>query len=231
LKYFEAKRPAGEGVCSDNACPCPEVRIPRGTGYLYIPQELVDFRLDSRTEEEANRKVARLAEQDPHAQMAKQYGAKSFTKLFAPGTTNPILMCEQGARLRGIDLETASADARYWWKTGLVPLRATPLISDFAGTVSEKPNFEANLPGKEFRLPNMCCVCLGPVEEFDEIFASYFRVRLSIKIPYCKQCYSKLRPGFFGGTKNIGVKFGKIIPVTLLFRNETYYNMFLKMNY
>jgi len=39
----------------------------------------------------------------------------------------PILACKQGATLRGIDLEVAAADAKYWWKTGLVPLRPTPL--------------------------------------------------------------------------------------------------------
>lgn len=44
-----------------------------------------------------------------------------------PGTASPIMCCEQGARLRGLDLEIAAADAKYWWETGLVPLRATPL--------------------------------------------------------------------------------------------------------
>jgi len=39
----------------------------------------------------------------------------------------PILVCEQGAKLRGLDLEVAATDAKHWWKTGFVPLRATPL--------------------------------------------------------------------------------------------------------
>ncbi len=133
MKYFEAKRPAGDGVCSDNACPCPQVRIPRGTGYLYIPQELVDFRRDARTDEEADRKANRLAEEDPLAKMAKQYGASSYARILPPGKTNPILMCEQGARLRRIDLVIASADAKHWWKTGLVPLRVTPLVTPKKG--------------------------------------------------------------------------------------------------
>jgi len=34
--YFEVELPPGDAVCSDNACPCPEVPIPRGTGYIYI---------------------------------------------------------------------------------------------------------------------------------------------------------------------------------------------------
>lgn len=43
------------------------------------------------------------------------------------GVLAPILVCEQGARARGLDLEVAAADAKYWWETGLAPLRATPL--------------------------------------------------------------------------------------------------------
>jgi len=40
---------------------------------------------------------------------------------------SPILVCEQGARLRNLDLAVAAADAKYMWETSLVPLRATPL--------------------------------------------------------------------------------------------------------
>ena len=39
----------------------------------------------------------------------------------------PILVCEEGAKLRGIDMEVAAADAKRWWETGKVPLRPTPL--------------------------------------------------------------------------------------------------------
>jgi hypothetical protein len=35
-------------------------------------------------------------------------------------------MCEQGAKLRGLDLTIAAKDAEYWWKNQLAPLRATP---------------------------------------------------------------------------------------------------------
>jgi hypothetical protein len=41
--------------------------------------------------------------------------------------TGPILVCEQGAKRRALDLEVAQADAKRWWETGEVPLRATPL--------------------------------------------------------------------------------------------------------
>jgi len=114
-------RPSGDGLCSENACRCPQVPIPRGTCYLYSSQSLVDFRKDARTADEAFIKLQRLAEQE-----AKSLGSRGFIRVAAPGTSNPILMCEQGARLRGIDIEVAAADAKYWWETGLVPLRATP---------------------------------------------------------------------------------------------------------
>jgi hypothetical protein len=41
----------------------------------------------------------------------------------------PILMCEEGARRRNLDLAVAGADARYWWETQTAPLRATPVKS------------------------------------------------------------------------------------------------------
>jgi hypothetical protein len=122
MEFFEVVHPSGDGLCSDNACPCPQVPIPRGTGYLYISQSLVDFRQDARTADEAFIKLQRLAEQE-----AKSLGTHGYIRIAAPGTSNPILMCEQGARLRGIDLEVAATDAKYWWETGLAPLRATPL--------------------------------------------------------------------------------------------------------
>lgn len=119
MQYFEdSVPPAGDGLCSDNACPCPETRIPRGSGYLYISQELVDFR----------RKYPRLS--DARQAKERELDARraalgmQFTAIYSVG---PIFVCEQGARLRNLDLETAAADARHWWATGQVPLRATPL--------------------------------------------------------------------------------------------------------
>ncbi len=41
----------------------------------------------------------------------------------------PILVCEQGAKLRGIDLKVAADDAKRWWETGKAPLRPTPMAS------------------------------------------------------------------------------------------------------
>ncbi|MBC7188118.1 MAG: hypothetical protein H5U38_13920 [Calditrichaeota bacterium] len=103
--------------CSDDACPCgiPGAVIPRGKGYVYVSEQVVEFRKDCLTEEEARLKIQRLQD---------EMGAMIFA---GSGVFAPILMCEQGARKRGIDLEVAAKDAAYWWETGLVPLRATPL--------------------------------------------------------------------------------------------------------
>lgn len=112
MDYFECAAPAGDGRCSDNACPCPEVEIPRGKGYLFISQELVDFRRQYPGEDQA--------------------GAAMKARLRGSGlrggayNSSPVLVCEQGAKLRNLDLKTAAADAAHWWATGKVPLRATP---------------------------------------------------------------------------------------------------------
>jgi hypothetical protein len=118
--YFECPGPPGDGLCSDNACPCPETRIPRGTGYLYVSEEAVQFRRDARTVAEARAKVERIRQQ---TQARMGFANVVFARL-----PDAILMCEQGARLRGLNLEVAAADARHWWTTGLAPLRPTPSV-------------------------------------------------------------------------------------------------------
>jgi len=124
-QYFEVPRPPEVGRCSDKACPCPEVEIPRGKGYLYISKELVDFRRNCPTYEELQAKLHRMADSDLLGKM----GSAGFVRFLPPGTSSPILVCEQGARLRRLDLEVAANDATHWWKTGLVPFRPTPLES------------------------------------------------------------------------------------------------------
>lgn len=116
MKYFEVERPSGDGRCSDDSCPCPYpgTHIPRGSGYLFIPQSLVDFRRDARSIKECQEKCLKIQE--------KMGGIH----IWGPGSIVPIMCCEQAAKLRNLDLDVAAADAKYWWKTGWVPLRATP---------------------------------------------------------------------------------------------------------
>ena len=89
--------PRTVGLCSDRQCPCPETRIPRGSGYLYISEVAVAAMM-----------------------LAKSGGGPIII-------AGPILVCRQAAELRGLDLVVAAADARRWWEKGKVPLRPTPL--------------------------------------------------------------------------------------------------------
>ncbi|GAH84865.1 unnamed protein product, partial [marine sediment metagenome] len=119
--YFECDdRPSGDGVCSDRNCPCPEDKIPRGTGYLYIDQTLVDFRRTYPSMDSARAVMQRKLE-------SMREPGKFFTATYRIG---PILVCEKGAKLRNLDLKIAADDAKIWWETGKVPLRATPLKWD-----------------------------------------------------------------------------------------------------
>jgi ribosomal protein L24E len=118
MEYFQVPEanPGSDGLCSDNSCPCgyPGAKIPRGSGYMYVSDSVVDFRKDARTVSEAEAKIARMRE-----------GTGTFV-VFDQDVVTSTLMCEMGAKKRGFDLAVAAADAKYWWETGLVPLRATP---------------------------------------------------------------------------------------------------------
>jgi hypothetical protein len=102
--------------CSDNECPCgsPGAAIEPGTGYLYIAEDVVQWRRDARSVEESEHKAQRLQ---------KKAG---MSIIFDQNMISPTLMCEQGAKRRGLDLDVAAADARRWWETGRAPLRPTP---------------------------------------------------------------------------------------------------------
>lgn len=116
MGYFEVKVPEGEGRCSDNTCPCgePGALIPRGTGHLYISQEAVRFRRDCRTQQQFRDKMKRIQSRG------------EFHVFASPELIAPILVCDQSTKLQGLSREVATSDAKYWWETGLVPLRPTP---------------------------------------------------------------------------------------------------------
>jgi hypothetical protein len=119
LEYFEGQRPRSSkyGICSDELCPCNENALSPGNGYLYISEELVEFRKDALTLQETEQKVLAYT---------KKYSSKGKRVILHNNFYIPILMCRQGATRRGIDMEIAGADAEYFWETGLVPLRPTP---------------------------------------------------------------------------------------------------------
>jgi hypothetical protein len=102
-QHREGAIPQKVGLCSDRNYPCPETPIPRGTGYLYISKEAVEF------------------------MKAVKSGKVGRNVGYGP---MPILACEQGAKLRELDMEVAAADAKRWWETGKVPLRPTPMAKN-----------------------------------------------------------------------------------------------------
>lgn len=129
--YFEVPLPDGDGVCSDDECMCGGDVIARGTGYLYVDQDTVDFRSNAPSVEEARAKEGRVR---------SQMGDMDEAAAVMHGRTTALLICEQSARRRDIDLKVAAADAGHWWETGQAPLRATPEAKPVeAATVADKP--------------------------------------------------------------------------------------------
>jgi hypothetical protein len=114
MQYFEVPARNGNGLCSDDECPCDNTVIRVGQGYIYISKDCCDFRWDCRTDKELDAKVERMTKQ------TGQY------VIFGNGVAAPVLVCEVGAKKRQLDLRIAAQDAKHWWATGQVPFRPTP---------------------------------------------------------------------------------------------------------
>jgi len=104
-------------LCSDNKCPCTDQKplIIGKTAYLYISQEVVDFRKTCLTLLEREMQLE---------QFGKKMGIGAL--LIDGGVANPFYLCEIGATQRGLDLSVALADAKKVAETGFAPLRPTP---------------------------------------------------------------------------------------------------------
>jgi ankyrin repeat protein len=112
--FLECPPFTGRAVCSDDECPCNETAMPPAKGYLYIAPSVIDSRRDCLTLKELQDKIKRME----HRLDAMIVPAKN---VFAP-----TVLCEQGARLRNLDLAVAASDYDMWTRTGRVPFRATP---------------------------------------------------------------------------------------------------------
>ena len=123
--YFVSEPPEGDGLCSDNECPCPGMGadIPRGEGYLYISRSVVANRQHHRTESDAQSLISRRNDQ-----IRGELPGFTGRVVGQQGRFAPILCCREGAERRELDLQVAAKDAAFWWETGLVPLRATPRV-------------------------------------------------------------------------------------------------------
>ncbi len=105
-------------LCSDSDGPCAgtEVLVIGKTAYLYISQQVVDFRKDCLSIMERDIKL-----QD----MSRSVRATALT--VDGGIANPFYLCEACAKARGLNLSVALEDAKTAAKTGFAPLRPTPL--------------------------------------------------------------------------------------------------------
>jgi len=109
----------GNAACSDNDCPCPNTTMPPAKGYLWIKKEIVDTRMKC------------LSLQALQGFMSAS-GISSIDEVRR--RCLPIVVCEQSAKRRGLDLAVAASDYASWVKTGKVPCRATPLASTAENT-------------------------------------------------------------------------------------------------
>jgi hypothetical protein len=108
----------GASRCSDDECPCDEwddeSQMPPAQGYLYITPEVVEFRADCLSVDELVRKLKMI--EDMLGRIV--VGGK--------GALHPMVICEQAARRRSLDLAVASQDFDSWMSRGRVPCRPTP---------------------------------------------------------------------------------------------------------
>jgi len=106
---------SGNRKCADRECPCEGRTIIRGEGYLYLSEEVVDFRYEFHTHVEAIEEMDR--------RVREKYGRPvKYECRFGPR-----LFCKKAAQRHKLDLDIAAADARHWWQTGEAPLRSTPI--------------------------------------------------------------------------------------------------------
>jgi len=135
MQYFwqerRARRDDERVKCVDKLCECASTSLGLKDCYLYISPDAAEFRADAITFEQAKAKVASL----------KAAGKLTATPKQSKWTG--VIYCEAAAKRRGLDLNVARADAEHWWRTGQMPLRATPLADKkgniLLGGVIEKP--------------------------------------------------------------------------------------------
>lgn len=105
---------SGQAICSDDACPCDNTKMPPATGYLLIRQEVVSTRRNCLT----------MSEMQNH--MSKS-GVSAIDFNSIRRKYLPIAVCEQSARMRKLNLSIAKSDFDSWVSSGKVPCRETPL--------------------------------------------------------------------------------------------------------
>jgi len=116
--YFETKPPfMGKVYCSDERCDCNEIELFQNDSYIFISNELVEFRRDCLTNIKFDEKID---------QIKKDNEIDNFTFIggIAP---KPIIMCKSAAQRNKLHLGRANSDAKLWWLENKLPLESTPI--------------------------------------------------------------------------------------------------------
>jgi len=130
LDFIECEKPQGVGYCSDNECTCTPTPINDGQGYIYISEEVVQFRKDALSLSAVQAKIVKLTSETGKYVSISKYA--------------PLLVCEAAAKKRNLDLTAASEDALLFWGSGIVPLRATPLQKKETSQIKEEHADDVN---------------------------------------------------------------------------------------
>lgn len=119
LPMMECSPFHGKTFCADNECPCDYTTMPPAKGYLWITPEVAGTRMTCLS----------LTSLHGYLKASAISGIDEITK-----RCFPLVVCEQAAKRRNLNLEVASSDFDSWVKTGKVPCRATPLVSSLSVT-------------------------------------------------------------------------------------------------
>ena len=215
LEYFESPVRDTDGYCSDPQCPCAEVKISRGTGYLYVAPKLVEFRRNCRTLQDLEREIERMEQKTNYLVMLDLY------------LVSPILMCKEGARRRKLNLDVAAADARRWWETGLVPLRPTPpagKAQQVAQSGLLKPGQAAVLSGHKGAVE---CLVFSPdgrrALSGGDSFVILWDIERGEEVRRFKQCFAKALAFSPNGNQAIcGDRYGTLLGLDLVSGEEVF---------
>jgi len=109
----------GNTSCSDNECLCTYTTMPPAQGYLWIKPDV------------ANTRIQCLSLTALHGYLTTS-GLSRIDEIRR--CCLPMVVCEEAAKRRNLDLEVASSDYSSWVNTGIVPCRATPLVSKSSPT-------------------------------------------------------------------------------------------------
>lgn len=105
---------------------------------------------------------------------------------------------------------------------------------EISDEISPSPKYEVETLRDEIIWPNRCCLCCGPAEEHVDLNArfkilGYELPTIQASIPYCKECYKKIKAVKIIGREKPGVEITRY-PPTYVFRNEKYWAMFMEAN-